>query len=70
MGLKNKKVLGAGLDVIENENFKFNSIEVDENFEYLLNCNNVIITPHIAGLSIESSKKLSKTLIHKILKLI
>jgi len=69
-GLNNNKIIGAGLDVIENENFKFNKINADVNFNYLLNCKNVIITPHIAGLSKESNKKLSKVLIHKILKLI
>ncbi|MBE38348.1 MAG: hydroxyacid dehydrogenase, partial [Flavobacteriales bacterium] len=53
----------------ENENFKFNLIHPDSNFTYLVNCNNVIITPHIAGLSKESNKKLSEVLINKILKL-
>ena len=68
--IKSKKILGAGLDVIENENFKFNSINIDAALNYLLNCKNVIITPHIAGLSKESSKKLSEVIVHKILKLI
>ena len=68
-GLKRKKVLGACLDVIENENFQFNEINNDENFNYLVNCSNVIITPHIAGLSKQSSKEISKVLIKKILEL-
>jgi len=69
-GLDNKQILGAALDVIENESFKFNSIHPDSNFTYLVNCKNVIITPHIAGLSKESNKKLSEVLINKILKLV
>ncbi|MBL32011.1 MAG: hypothetical protein CMP62_04735 [Flavobacteriales bacterium] len=68
-GLKRKKVLGACLDVIENENFQFNEINNDENFNYLVNCSNVIITPHIAGLSKQSSKEISKVLIKKIIEL-
>tara|TARA_Y100001954_G_scaffold193597_1_gene208740 strand:- start:411 stop:1337 length:927 start_codon:yes stop_codon:yes gene_type:complete len=68
-GLKTKKILGACLDVIENENPKFSKINVDKDFKYLLNCKNVIITPHIAGLSYESNKKLSTLLVNKILEL-
>ena len=66
--LKENKILGAALDVIENENFKFSGMHPDPDLNYLLNCKNVIITPHIAGLSIESNKKLSEVLIAKILK--
>jgi len=68
--LKENKILGAALDVIENENFKFSTVHPDPDLNYLLNCKNVIITPHIAGLSKESNKKLSEVLIAKILKLI
>ncbi|MBF26057.1 MAG: hydroxyacid dehydrogenase [Flavobacteriales bacterium] len=68
-GLKSKKILGACLDVLENENPEFSNIKTDDNLNYLLNCNNVLITPHIAGLSAESNLKLSKILIEKILKL-
>jgi D-3-phosphoglycerate dehydrogenase len=68
-GLKSNKILGAGLDVIENENSSFSNITVDKNLNYLLSCDNVILTPHIAGLSKESNKKLSTVLIDKILEL-
>ena len=68
-GLKSKKILGAGLDVIENENSSFSNITIDENLNYLLSCKNVIMTPHIAGLSKESNKKLSTVLIDKILEI-
>ena len=69
-GLKEKKILGAALDVHEHENRKFNNINIDEDFNYLLNCDNVIMTPHIAGLSKEASEKISRILIEKIKKLI
>ena len=68
-GLKEKQIIGAGLDVIENENKGFNDIKIDGNFNYLLNCDNVILTPHIAGLSKEANRKLSEVLIKKILEL-
>ena len=68
-GLKTKKILGAGIDVIENEDSSFNNINLTKDFNYLLNCNNVILTPHIAGLSKEANKKLAKILINKIIAL-
>ena len=62
--------MGAALDVHEHENRKFNNVNIDEDFNYLLNCDNVIMTPHIAGLSKEASEKISRILIEKIKKLI
>ena len=53
----------------QNENSSFNKITVDKNLNYLLTCKNVILTPHIAGLSKEANKKLSTILINKILEL-
>ena len=69
IGLKSKKILGACLDVIENENPKFSEINIDKDLNYLLNCKRVIMTPHIAGLSKESNQKLSRLLVNKILEL-
>ena len=69
IGLKTKKILGACLDVIENENPKFSEININKDLNYLLNCKRVIMTPHIAGLSKESNQKLSKLLVNKILEL-
>jgi len=69
IGLKTKKILGACLDVIENENPKFSEININKDLNYLLNCKRVIMTPHIAGLSRESNQKLSKLLVNKILEL-
>ena len=69
-GLKSEKILGACLDVIENEVSSFRKIKLDSNFDFLANCDNVIMTPHIAGLSNEASENLSLILIEKILELI
>ncbi len=68
--LKNKKILGACLDVLEYENTRFNVSFSTKNteLEYLLNADNVILTPHIAGLTKESFYLLSKVLVDKIKK--
>ena len=66
--LNEKKILGAGLDVIDIESSSFNNIEKELNhyFNELINLKNVIITPHIAGLTFESNVKLSQIIIDKI----
>ena len=74
--LKSKKVLGAGLDVLEYEKASFEnlfkkdvttgSIEMPEAFQYLINSQNVILSPHVAGWTIESKKKLAQTIVDKI----
>ena len=67
-GLKNKKILGAALDVLEYETSSFEKLFIKKNKEldYLINSDKVILTPHIAGLSEESEKKLAKIISNKI----
>ncbi len=68
--LQQGKVLGAGLDVLEYENFSFetmNLANIPPDFDYLLHADNVILTPHIAGWTVESKYKLAKVLVDKIL---
>ncbi|MDD3687517.1 MAG: NAD(P)-dependent oxidoreductase [Bacteroidales bacterium] len=70
--LKSGKVRAAGLDVIEYEESSFESSTgmIDkEEFKYLASCDNVILTPHIAGWTHESKIKLAEVLVNKILKL-
>lgn len=67
--LKNKKVLGACLDVLEYETKSFediNSKELPESFRYLSKAKNVVLSPHVAGWTVESYKKLSCFLADKI----
>ena len=66
--LNEKKILGAGLDVIDIESSSFNNIEKELNpyFNELINLKNVIITPHIGGWTFESNVKLSQIIIDKI----
>ena len=68
--LKNGKILGAGLDVLEYEKSSFENLFSDENmpeaFRYLINSENVILSPHVAGWTIESKEKLAQTIVDKI----
>lgn len=70
--LENKKILGAGLDVLEYEKLSFENL-FDENssnpdFEYLRHADNVLLTPHIGGWTFESHEKLAQTIVDKIKK--
>ena len=69
--LQSGKILGAGLDVLEYEKLSFETLfegEKPEAFDYLLNANNVLLTPHIAGWTIESKEKLAQVIVDKIIK--
>jgi len=69
--LKNGKVLGAGLDVLEYEKASFEDFfsdgQIPESFKYLLDADNVILTPHIAGWTLESKEKLAQIIVDKII---
>lgn len=71
--LDSGKILGAGLDVLEYEKLSFETLFLEEKkpaaFEYLLQAENVILTPHIAGWTYESQKKLAQTIVNKIITL-
>lgn len=70
--LKSGKILGAGLDVLEYEKLSFETLfegEKPQAFEYLLQAGNVLLTPHIAGWTVESKEKLAQTIVDKIIHL-
>ncbi|MEM5566584.1 2-hydroxyacid dehydrogenase [Psychroserpens sp. AS72] len=70
------KILGAGLDVLEYEKASFENlfkkdvtssvVEMPEAFRYLISAENVILTPHVAGWTVESNEKLAQTIVDKI----
>ena len=65
-GLQAGKILGAGLDVLENEKLSKLTPSQQENFEWLSRAENVILTPHIAGWSYQSYQKINKVLAMKL----
>jgi D-3-phosphoglycerate dehydrogenase / 2-oxoglutarate reductase len=70
--LKNGKILGAGLDVLEYEKSSFevlNPNQKNPDLTFLQQAKNVILTPHIAGWTTESHQKLAQVIVDKIKKL-
>lgn len=68
-GLKNGKVLGAALDVLEYEGLSFEQISITDlplPFQYLVESDKVILSPHVAGWTYESKLKHAATLVEKI----
>lgn len=68
--LKSGKILGAGLDVLEYEKLSFETLfeedKIPDAFQYLLESEKVILSPHIAGWTFESHIKLAQTIVDKI----
>jgi D-3-phosphoglycerate dehydrogenase len=67
--LESKKIRGAALDVMEYEKSSFETIFSNKTplaFSSLLKADNVIFSPHIAGWTIESHRKLAQTIVDKI----
>lgn len=67
------KILGAGLDVLEYDKLSFEHLFTDGEmpvaFQYLINSDNVILSPHIAGWTFESHAKLAQVIVDKILEI-
>jgi len=76
--LKSEKILGAGLDVLEYEKSSFENlftsknsvtssgVEMPKPLKELLQMKQVILSPHIAGWTVESKEKLAQTIVDKI----
>ncbi|MFY0689423.1 MAG: phosphoglycerate dehydrogenase [Cyclobacteriaceae bacterium] len=64
--LSNEDLIGAGLDVLENE--KINNLTEDEQntFNALVQLPNVILSPHVAGWTFDSYRRINEVLVKKI----
>jgi D-3-phosphoglycerate dehydrogenase len=70
-GLKSGKIQGACLDVLEYEKSSFENMFSDNNglpapFQYLIESEKVLLSPHIAGWTHESKYKLADIIIKKL----
>ena len=69
--IKTGKVLGACLDVLEYEKTSFENFFSKENslpeaFQYLISSDKVLLSPHVAGWTVESKFKLAQTIVQKV----
>jgi D-3-phosphoglycerate dehydrogenase / 2-oxoglutarate reductase len=64
--LKEQKISGIALDVLENEKIKTLSDIEKEQLEFLTGQANVIVTPHIAGYSHEAFYKMGNVILEKL----
>lgn len=69
-GLKEGKILGAALDVLENENLSQLTPQEREEFVWLLNHPYVILTPHIGGWSEQADRNALKMVLDVIRSLV
>jgi D-3-phosphoglycerate dehydrogenase / 2-oxoglutarate reductase len=64
--LENSKLRGICLDVLENEKLSKLADEQKATFEHLISYENVLLTPHVAGWTHESYKRINEVLKDKI----
>ena len=65
-GLRSGQVLGACLDVFENEKVGSFTTEEVKIYGELYKMEQVVLSPHIAGWTIESKRKMADVLLEKI----
>ena len=68
--LQSGKIKGAALDVLEYEKLSFENLftnnSTPQEFQYLLDADNVLLSPHVAGWTFESHEKLAQVIADKI----
>jgi len=69
--LENEKILGAGLDVLEYEKSSFETLfrerDMPKAFKKLINMEQILLSPHVAGWTVESKYKLADVIANKII---
>ena len=68
--MKAERILGAALDVIEYEDMSRDGLDLEHlhpAFQYLINSSRTVLTPHVAGWTVESRYKLAAVLAEKII---
>lgn len=68
--MKTEKIMGTCLDVMEYEKTSFENLykeDLPADFHYLINSNRVVLSPHIAGWTHESNRKLAEVIASKII---
>lgn len=65
-GLKNGKIKGAALDVLEFESVSFEQFNLTDDLKELSEIDQVVLSPHIAGWTNESNQKMADVLVMKI----
>ena len=70
LALESGEILGAGLDVLEYEKSSFEALFIEsktpDTFKKLMQSEKVLLSPHVAGWSKESHRKLAQILLDKI----
>jgi len=69
-GMKSGKVKYAALDVLEYESVSFENLDASklpEAFQYLIKSERVLLSPHIAGWTLESNVKIATTMANKMI---
>lgn len=70
-GLESGKVRGAALDVLEYENMQADGLgDEPESMRYLKQSSRTVLTPHVAGWTVESKYKLSAVLADKMIEVL
>ena len=65
--VKSGKIKGVALDVLEYEKASFENLDTEnDDLQFLLNSEKTIITPHIAGWTVQSKEKLAQVIVDKI----
>ena len=68
--IKNEHIIGAALDVIEYEDMSRDGLDLEHlppAFQYLIESPRTVLTPHVAGWTVESRYKLAKVLADKMI---